>query len=265
VEYVHVGHIASTVFMSYLDIPSRRWVVHIGQMTGMPNNIRVLREARGWSMEELASALDPPTTAPTINKLEKGQRRLTDDWMRRIASALHCRPADLLADESATDGGKLQTNTTVVAPDHRGDNVKLNARLPQDVPVYGTAAGNVASAVQLIEGDVVDRVRRPPGIMGAPNVYALYVDGDSMSPRFEPGELIYVHPDRKCRPGDYVVVQVRYGDGEPIQTFVKRLKRRTQRFLVLEQYNPPDGQMKVDAASVVAMHRILTMNELFGV
>lgn len=35
------------------------------------------------------------TTASQINKLEKGQRRLTDNWLSRLASALHCNVAEL--------------------------------------------------------------------------------------------------------------------------------------------------------------------------
>lgn len=63
------------------------------------NKIKDLRDARGWSMQRLADACSPPTTASQINKLEKGRIRLTVEWMQRLADALECHPADLL------DGG----------------------------------------------------------------------------------------------------------------------------------------------------------------
>jgi len=63
-----------------------------------PNQIRSLREGRGWSMDELGSRLTPPATASQINKLEKGYTRLTFEWMQRLARALECHPAQLLPD-----------------------------------------------------------------------------------------------------------------------------------------------------------------------
>ena len=60
-----------------------------------------LRAGRGWSMEALARRVN--TTASTINKLEKGQMQLTEDWLGRLADAFDCTKAELLG-ESQTDG-----------------------------------------------------------------------------------------------------------------------------------------------------------------
>lgn len=37
------------------------------------------------------------TSQPQITRLERGERRLTVDWMQRIAKALECKPFDLVA------------------------------------------------------------------------------------------------------------------------------------------------------------------------
>lgn len=60
----------------------------------MANRIRELRQARSLSLEEVARMAG--TTIQQISRLERGQRRLTDDWMHRIAAALSVPPADLL-------------------------------------------------------------------------------------------------------------------------------------------------------------------------
>lgn len=65
----------------------------------MENAIFALRQKRGLTMQALAEKAG--TTASQINKLEKGERRLTADWMRRLASALDCRPLDILGGEDA--------------------------------------------------------------------------------------------------------------------------------------------------------------------
>ncbi len=60
----------------------------------MDNTIKSFRVAKGMTMQNLAEKTG--TTASQINKLEKGERRLTADWMRRLAVALECSPLDLL-------------------------------------------------------------------------------------------------------------------------------------------------------------------------
>ena len=65
------------------------------------NRIKTLRKDRGWSMEQLAEACNPPTTASQINKLEKGQRKLNDEWLERLAKALGVKPYELLGQWTA--------------------------------------------------------------------------------------------------------------------------------------------------------------------
>ncbi len=136
--------------------------------------------------------------------------------------------------------------------------------LDKDVPVFGTAAGAVEGAFQMNDdGSPIDTVRRPDSLIGAKNVYALYVQSDSMIPQYKPGDLIYVHPDRPAQIGDSVVVLVRYADVEDIQVFLKCLARRTARKLVLEQHNPK-GTIEIETKYVQAIQRVMTTNELLG-
>ena len=61
------------------------------------NRVREWRRRKGLSIEELARS--SRTTASQISKLERGERRLTVDWMTRLAKALGCRREDLLPSE----------------------------------------------------------------------------------------------------------------------------------------------------------------------
>jgi DNA-binding Xre family transcriptional regulator len=63
--------------------------------TDLPNNIRELREKRGFSITKLADHIG--TSHATISGLELGQRQLTEEWMRKIARVLDCAPADLMS------------------------------------------------------------------------------------------------------------------------------------------------------------------------
>lgn len=61
------------------------------------NRIRVLREARGLSLEALAE--EARTTNQQISLLETGKRRLTVEWLLRLAPPLKCHPWELVASD----------------------------------------------------------------------------------------------------------------------------------------------------------------------
>ena len=65
------------------------------------NRIRELRKARGLSGEELAQATG--TSVQQIYRLETGARRLTIEWVRRLAKGLGCSEYEFLP-ESAPKG-----------------------------------------------------------------------------------------------------------------------------------------------------------------
>lgn len=64
------------------------------------NRIKLLREARQWSMAHLGRQVG--ATGSTINKLEKGDMNLTHRWITRIAAALGVRPTALLIEPADT-------------------------------------------------------------------------------------------------------------------------------------------------------------------
>lgn len=61
------------------------------------NHLRSLREAKGLTLEQLASALG--TTNQQISLLELGKRQLTVAWMTRLAGVLDCHPWALVDDQ----------------------------------------------------------------------------------------------------------------------------------------------------------------------
>lgn len=132
----------------------------------------------------------------------------------------------------------------------------------RDIPVMGTAAGAVIGAFHL-QPEVIEYAQRPPALAGARDVYAVYVRGNSMVPEHRPGDLRFISPHRPVRPGDSVVLQVQnYPDG-PIEAYIKTFVREKNGEIIVEQHNPP-GQITFKREHIFAMHRVLTMGELFG-
>ncbi len=134
------------------------------------------------------------------------------------------------------------------------------AALPKNFPVRGIALGGEGGEFTYNGGEI-DIVRRPLALVGVDNAFAVYVAGDSMAPRFEPGELLFVHPGRPPQPGDDVLVELHGGDGEPGACYLKRLVRRAGGKVVLGQFNPA-REIRIDAAKVRAIHKVLTRAEL---
>ncbi len=63
----------------------------------MENRIREIRAQRGFTVQQLAERLG--CSYQQVTRLERGQRRLSQEWMERIATALSCRPAALIEKE----------------------------------------------------------------------------------------------------------------------------------------------------------------------
>lgn len=135
--------------------------------------------------------------------------------------------------------------------------------MPKDVPVYGTAAGSGGDGAMMINaGDVVDWVRRPPGLVGKRGIYGLYVEGESMEPLFEHGDLIFVDESRKPKSGDRVVIVIANEDHD--EAYVKILSRVNNDEVVVRQFNPA-AEIKFSRAQVRMIHRVLSTAEMMGV
>lgn len=70
----------------------------------MKNRIAQIRQLKGMSLTEVATAAS--TTKAQIQKLEKGERRLTLDWMERIARALGVSVIDLIPGGASNQGSQ---------------------------------------------------------------------------------------------------------------------------------------------------------------
>jgi hypothetical protein len=147
---------------------------------------------------------------------------------------------------------------------------------PKDIPILGTAEcadidfqeGGATISVETMgidSGEVVDYARRPASLDNRRDVYAIYFRGDSMSPRYEPGEIAYVDPKQPARALDYVIVQLKRAEGEdpdsPAVAMAKRLIRQSGSFIELQQFNPPHT-FKIDKKQVAHMHRVIPWDEI---
>jgi len=145
------------------------------------------------------------------------------------------------------------------APDVR---LARPAGRPETVPVRGTVRGGTEGSFELNMGDAIEYVRRPVSLIGKGDIYALYVEGDSMAPRYEPGEIVLVYAARPPVIGRDVVIQVRPKvEGDNPLAYLKRLVRRTDREITVEQFNPRKTRI-FKSADVLSVHLVLTRDEM---
>lgn len=140
---------------------------------------------------------------------------------------------------------------------------KLSQFGDYDVEIRGITAGGEDDDF-LFDGDAHEMVRRPPGLLHKNGVFALRIVNDSMSNKYEAGDIIFVQ-ERTPIPGDHVVIELHHPD-DPEQSgksFVKKLVRRTGRRIYCTQYNPPKD-VEFDAGEVKAIYRVFPNPELFG-
>lgn len=66
----------------------------------MGNRLKQLRKARDLSMADLAGRLGPDVSPATVDKHEKGKRKLSLEWLQRYADALGVHAAEIMDDPS---------------------------------------------------------------------------------------------------------------------------------------------------------------------
>lgn len=147
------------------------------------------------------------------------------------------------------------------------------SKFVRDVPVYGTALGtllNVEGAFVeqtfLDQSEVISFFARPQSLSQRKDVYGVYIQGSSMAPRFQEGEMAFVESLRPPQVGDDVLVFLveQEDDGERYcACLIKRLVRRSASFIELEQFNP-STTFRIDTARIKNVHRVIPWGELLA-
>ncbi|MBV9521591.1 MAG: helix-turn-helix domain-containing protein, partial [Alphaproteobacteria bacterium] len=215
------------------------------------NRIREFRERAGLSMQALADRAE--TSAPQINKLEKGERKLTVDWMIRLGNALGIDPKELMV-----IGVPGIHETGAGAPRRLHDvPAALNAAGvefgPPDLPIRGRAQGGPNGVLMLpTESQPVDWTYRPPQLRGVTDAFAIFAYDNSMHPMYKHGQTLWIHPHLPVKPGDGVLIVKRSDDA-----IIKELVRRTESEVTLRQYHPREEEFGLAQSDIRAIYRIV--------
>lgn len=213
----------------------------------------------GQSLTSLAKAAGLADTTLTKKRADR-HGGLSTRTVEKVAAILDCTAADLHREAAALQGG---SNTRSARPAARRSAVKGSITYRLDVPVRGTAAGSALNGFEITD-QVTEYVARPPALEGVEDAYAIFVVSESMRPKHSPGDLCFVHPHRMARKGDSVIIQTRAYDGAPIEAYIKTFVKEAGDEIIAEQLNPV-ATLRYKRKNVFQLHKVLTLNELFGV
>lgn len=253
--------------------------------------IRALRQARGWSLQQLADRVG--ASKPQIDKLERGSRRLTGDWIRRVAEALEVEPEALSAsgppaarvdtrqrrpEPAATPRLSEPDTAGRPAPDTAGYETGYGAGYElgysgpavsvmtdtdtnlDTLPLRGFGRYSVrngdAVGIFVETAEAPERVWRPAPLSGISGAYAVRMPNGDMAPKYEAGQLLFVHPYRTPRAGDAVVVRLAGG-----RFLVGRLAPSRGAAGVTVAILHPGREIRLEADGVVAVERVILAEE----
>lgn len=241
-------------------------------MTKLTEKLHKQSKAVGVTQAMIARELN--ITQQAVNNLFNGRAASSMYW-REIAGMLQI-PEDEMRELMIDAGRDPEKNTKLpTASPHRATdsapafledepvlaNAKVLDLIPvtrpgKMIPVLGEVVGG-DDGEYIFNGQVQDYVACPPSLVNVPNAYSVYVDGESMAPRYRPGEVVYVHPGRPPRRGDDVIVQIHgKDDSQPPRGFIKEFVGWAGEKLVLQQYNP-QKRIEFSRQAVVSIHPIV--------
>ena len=217
--------------------------------------LRTARKQKGLVLRQVGEHLG--ISAQAVGNWENNVNDITMDNLRKVSALLG------IDAEAANRGqlvyvvdGELSEATRISSP------TRTPALGPKDVELLGVSVGG-DDADFTFNGEVIDYLRRPPGIATTQGVFANQVIGTSMVPRFEPGEVIYAG-GRQPVNGEYVIIEL-FPEGEEKngKCFIKKLVSRKPNEIVCEQFNPP-RTLTFDPYAIKKMSRVIPWRELLG-
>lgn len=217
------------------------------------DTIRKGLEKPGKSQRGLATAMGIDPTA--VSRLMKGERKLQLHEVAKVLAYL-----DAAIPESTHKDMQINTFARTQSDVASTSGGKAEGPQNQRLRVLGMAECG-SDGWSLFNGDLIETVPMPANLIGVKDAYGVYIQGESMSPRYRPGEIAHIHPHKPVTIGAYVLVQKKpKAAGEPPLAVIKELVRRSGSKITLGQLNPAKTfDLKTD--EIVSIHRVVGSQE----
>lgn len=197
-------------------------------------------KAPGKTQRGLSMAISNDSTV--ANKIIKRIRKMQDNEFNLAATYLGVSLEWLITGIGGKEIQHLQPRIANVM-----EKVQFG---PDTIPILGHANGS-QDAVILSMDDEIGRVLRHPKQQGMNSCFAVYARGESMYPRFKPGQILYAVKDKPANHGEDCVIELNSGE-----SFVKEFVKLTTKEIVCKQFNPPK-EWKRPISDLKSIHAIV--------
>lgn len=233
--------------------------------------IRAARKKAKLSQPELGKRLGVSKAA--VSQWETGRNMPDPRKLPDILKVLNLDPRLAIGGGEIGENAELlprdsHANITDAPSDVRRESgapeLPSRADLRRTIPVLGVAAAGAAGDFTMNDGTPIAYALETQAISGRQDVFALFVQNDSMVPWREPGQLVYVDAHQPPKITDYVVVEMKPEPGSAERAaYLKRLVGRSGHVLRLEQFNPAKI-FAVDQRKVHKVYRVIDWSELLA-
>lgn len=271
-EYKHDLHsTASDTFIAATKV--QLTVTSMGGSLG--TTLKAARKAKQLTLKEVAAQLN--VSYPAVQQWESGRTTPSRSNLLRVCQLLGMEFQEvvrLLEDDTLRmdmiprpdlPAPRLEASTPPsVADPQPAERTDFSG--PRDVPEWGIAVGGKDDDGDFhFNGQTVDYAPRPPGIAKRKGIFTIRVVNDSMVPRFDEGDRVYIDTNRPPAIGDDVVIELKAkAECEVGRGFIKRLVRRTPTKIVVTQFNPA-AEIEFDRDEVLNLFRVIPWGELLGI
>ena len=135
-----------------------------------------------------------------------------------------------------------------------GSMVKSTSPSRGTLPILGGAVGGT-EGLFMDNGQALGYTPTPGQLEGVEGAYAVYMFGESMLDRFQPGEILQINPVKPIAQGNDVCVTLQ-GDAGDMEYIIKRYISRSAKRIKLLQLNPR-RELEFPVDRIVSIHRIV--------
>ena len=168
--------------------------VKLRKRTSARHPLRDLRIAANMTLEDLSKTTG--MSPSYLSRLESGSRRLNEDIISKLSSALGCAPSDLLVQGKAS--------SILKTPSHQAPQ---NTNQIADLPVLKITGES--DDLGAITQKTNDRIHRPSDYIGIKTAFGCRLDESYWSPRYEKGETLLMNPMSPLKDGCSVFVKTK--------------------------------------------------------
>lgn len=212
----------------------------------MQNRIREIRESKGLSGEALGKKIG--VGRAMISKLEKGQAKITQQYLEKLTSILGVTSDEIIGKGETRSNSDVIRHHPAIKTAHHSDINPVRGDL---MPVYGPVGASPDDRIPLTEEAIMDWKERPEYLKNVKGAFWMYVRGESMLPRYEHGELVAVHPRLPPDVGQDCVIVDDDGGAR-----LKRYLGETDTDWKFKQFNP-EQTFKIKKADSVKIYAVL--------